>query len=655
MFPYPSGAGLHVGHPEGYTATDILARYKRMRGFNVLHPMGWDAFGLPAEQYASRPARTRAITTQKNIDTFRRQIKSLGFCYDWDREVDTTDPDYFKWTQWIFLELYDTWYDPEHGNAGPADQQSCRSPSCRAAGRHRRSAAYRDASAWPTRPRSPVNWCPALGTVLANEEVIDGKSERGGHPVVRMPLRQWMLRITAYAERLIDDLEHVDWSAADQGHAAQLDRPERRGRGRFRPDRRLESWRVCREPRFAMRPRRDPRLHHPARHAVRRDLHGARPRASPGRRDHDAERNGRRRGSTSEQPRARATWTAPTWPRTRPASSPAAYAINPVNGEADPHLDRRLRADGLRHRRDHGRAGHDERDFEFARTFDLPIVAVVLPPTTGSKAHRGPRDCAEDDRPAQLSRRAVQDERAEMRLHRGLSATRRPSIQSGERRVRHFTRHADGRGQEGASPPGWRSQAACGRSKGNESTTSSATGSSAASATGASRFRSCTTGRARPADRCIEPSPNRELPVLLPELDDFKPTGKPEPPLGKATDWVNVTRDGKRYRRETNTMPQWAGSCWYYLRYLDPRNDQAFCDPRRRSTGCRSTSTSAAPSTPCCTCSTAASGTRSSSIAATSARPSRSRAGQPGDDPGRDGIHRLPGQRRATGLSARRC
>ena len=215
MFPYPSGAGLHVGHPEGYTATDIVCRYKRMRGYNVLHPMGWDAFGLPAEQFAVEKNIHPRITTQNNIDNFRRQIKSLGFSYDWDREVDTTDPHYYRWTQWIFLKLYDTWYDPDY-------EWSDR-PGRRRQGKGRPIVelpippgtadpnAYRDSKRLAYRALVPVNWCPGLGTVLANEEVIDGKSERGGFPVVRMPLTQWMLRITVYAERLVEDLDDVDW------------------------------------------------------------------------------------------------------------------------------------------------------------------------------------------------------------------------------------------------------------------------------------------------------------------------------------------------------------------------------------------------------------------------------------------------------------
>src|SRR3989442_435986 len=209
MFPYPSGAGLHVGHPEGYTATDILARYRRMRGFNVLHPMGWDAFGLPAEQYAIETGTHPRMTTQKNIDTFRRQIKMLGFSYDWDREVDTTDPGYFKWTQWIFLQLFDTWYDAEKGRGRPIAELPIPA-DVRDDGEHA-VRAYEHGKRLAYQAEVPVNWCPGLGTVLANEEVVDGKSERGGHPVYRTPLRQWMLKITAYADRLAEDLALIDW------------------------------------------------------------------------------------------------------------------------------------------------------------------------------------------------------------------------------------------------------------------------------------------------------------------------------------------------------------------------------------------------------------------------------------------------------------
>ena len=208
MFPYPSGAGLHVGHPEGYTATDILSRYRRARGFNVLHPMGWDAFGLPAEQYAIKSGQHPRATTEANIATFKRQIQSLGFSYDWSREVDTTDPNYFRWTQWIFLQMYNSWFNPETNKAEPIS--TLKYPADCATEEQRR--AYRDARRLAYVSEAPVNWCPELGTVLANEEVIDGKSEVGGYPVIRRPMRQWMLRITAYAARLLNGLDPIDWS-----------------------------------------------------------------------------------------------------------------------------------------------------------------------------------------------------------------------------------------------------------------------------------------------------------------------------------------------------------------------------------------------------------------------------------------------------------
>src|SRR5271155_4576765 len=203
MFPYPSGAGLHVGHPEGYTATDILARYQRARGRNVLHPMGWDAFGLPAEQYAIRTGQHPRKTTEANIAVFKRQIKSLGFSYDWSREIDTTDPRYFKWTQWIFLKLYNSWFNPATVKAEPIETLPCPAEG---------ADAFRDSKRLAYVSQAPVWWCEELGTVLANEEVVDGKSEVGGFPVTRKPMRQWMLRITAYAERLLAGLERIDWS-----------------------------------------------------------------------------------------------------------------------------------------------------------------------------------------------------------------------------------------------------------------------------------------------------------------------------------------------------------------------------------------------------------------------------------------------------------
>ena len=296
MFPYPSGAGLHVGHPEGYTATDILARYRRMTGHHVLHPMGWDAFGLPAEQYAIQTGTHPRVTTQQNIATFQRQIQRLGFSYDWDREVDTTDPEYLKWTQWIFLQIFDTWYDPEQNKGRPISELPI-PPEVRAQG-EAAVRRYQDAQRLAYESEVPVWWCPALGTVLANEEVIDGKSERGNHPCERRPLRQWMLRITAYADRLLDDLDLVDWPESIKKMQRELDRPERRAR------RSISS--IVRAQIAASMPCESSRLD---RHALRRHVHGAVAGASAGRSDHDAGAEGRRRrvqgrGRQEERPGA---------------------------------------------------------------------------------------------------------------------------------------------------------------------------------------------------------------------------------------------------------------------------------------------------------------------------------------------------------------
>ena len=297
MFPYPSGAGLHVGHPEGYTATDIVARYKRMRGFNVLHPMGWDAFGLPAEQYAIKTGQHPAITTRENIAKFKTQLKRIGFSYDWEREVSTTDPGYFSWTQWIFLQIYNSWFNPETQNE-PEPISTYRGDDP-------------DSVRLAYVAEVPVNWCPELGTVLANEEVIDGKSEVGGFPVVRRPMRQWMLRITAYAERLIDELDGLDWPEGikllqrnwiGRSEGAEIEFPDRESATRATIS----------------------RFHHAARHALRRDLHGARAGASAGRSARrPQDRRARCRKVSRAGCRARPIWSAPNWRRKRPACSPA--------------------------------------------------------------------------------------------------------------------------------------------------------------------------------------------------------------------------------------------------------------------------------------------------------------------------------------------
>ena len=550
MFPYPSGSGLHVGHPEGYTATDILSRYKRMAGWNVLHPMGWDAFGLPAEQYAISTGTHPRITTQKNIDTFRRQIKMLGFSYDWDREVDTTDPGYFKWTQWIFLTLFDTWYDCEQKKGRPIAELPI-PVEVRAEG-EKAVRRYQDDHRLAYQAEVPVNWCEALGTVLANEEVIDGKSERGGHPVVRMPLRQWLLRITAYAERLLDDLEQVDWSPAikemqrnwiGRSEGAEVDfalaepsdeliAAQRRGEINLtirvfttRPDTLFGATYMVLAP------------EHPL---VERITTPQQKKAVQAYRDQAARK--------SDLERTELT-------KTKTGVFTGCYAINPVNNERIPVwiADYVLASYGT------GAImavpAHDLRDWEFARTFKLPIREVVQPP----KNYRYSKEELElgyEEGEKKFYPFAGEGTAVNSGSYEGLpTAEFKQKITEwlelkglGEKRINYKLRDwLFSRQRYWGEPFPILHEV---DAKGNP------------------------TG-------IIEALSPEELPLRLPDLEDFKPSGKPEPPLGKASDWVNVERNGKRYRRETNTMPQWAGSCWYYLRYLDPKNDRVFCDPVR--------------------------------------------------------------------------
>jgi leucyl-tRNA synthetase len=537
MFPYPSGAGLHVGHPEGYTATDILARYRRMRGDNVLHPMGWDAFGLPAEQYAIETGTHPRVTTQSNINTFRRQIQMLGFSYDWDREVDTTDPGYFKWTQWIFLELFDTWYDAEQQRGRPIAELSI-PPEVRAGGENA-VRAYQDARRLAYQAEVPVNWCPELGTVLANEEVVDGKSERGGHPVVRMPLRQWLLRITAYAERLLEDLALVDWPESikkmqrdwiGRSEGAEVDfqlvlpgRKEGADRAvrvfTTRPDTLFGATYMVLAP------------EHPLVAALTiRDQR----KAVEDYRDQAARKSDLERTELAKQKTGVFT---------------GAYAVNPVNGEKIPIwiADYVLISYGT------GAImavpAHDQRDFEFAKQLKLPIRTVVRPPKqwleqTGSTLDK-------------LTEAYVGDGEA-------VNSGQFNGLATPEFKQRIMA---------------WLEERALGQRKVNY------------------KLRDWLFSRQRywgepfpilhEVDDQGRPTglvrtvPVEELPLKLPDLKDYEPSGKPEPPLEKATDWVSVTRDARRYKLETNTMPQWAGSCWYYLRYLDPKNERAFCDPAK--------------------------------------------------------------------------
>jgi leucyl-tRNA synthetase len=537
MFPYPSGSGLHVGHPEGYTATDILCRWRRMRGFNVLHPMGWDAFGLPAEQYAIETGTHPRETTQRNIDTFRRQIKMLGFSYDWDREVDTTDPNYFKWTQWIFLLLFDTWYDPERQRGRPISELPI--PAELRAKGEAAVRAYRDAHRLAYQSDAPVNWCPALGTVLANEEVVDGKSERGGHPVVRLPLRQWMLRITAYAERLLGDLDLVDWSEAikkmqrdwiGRSEGAEVDFALADGSAKIRvfttrPDTLFGATYMVLAPEHEL----VDRITTPGqRQAVKAYQEEAA-------RKSDLERTELAKKKTG-------VFTG-------------AHAINPVNNQKVPIWIADYVLAGYGTGAIMAVPGHDLRDWEFARAFNLPIVEVVQPPP-GYEPTKEEAALAYEEGGRKHFPFAGEGTAINSGKFSGL-----PTPEFKRQITAWLEERGQGKGKVNYKLRDWLFSR---QRYWGEPFPILHEVDAAGQPTGA-----------------VEPLSVDELPLRLPDLEDYKPSGRPEPPLGKATEWVNVTRNGKRYRRETNTMPQWAGSCWYYLRYLDSRNDRTFCDPAK--------------------------------------------------------------------------
>ncbi len=589
MFPYPSGAGLHVGHPEGYTATDILARYKRMRGCNVLHPMGWDAFGLPAEQYAIQTGTHPRDTTQKNINEFRRQIKMLGFSYDWDREVDTTDPNYFKWTQWIFLQLYDTWYDAEQKKGRPIAELPI--PDEIQSWGAAAIEAYQDGKRLAYQAEVPVNWCPELGTVLANEEVVDGKSERGGYPVVRMPLKQWLLRITEYAERLIDDLALVDWPDAikkmqrdwiGRSEGAEVDF-EVDGKGTkvrvftTRPDTLFGATYMVLSP------------EHPLVDVITTPTQ----KAPVAKYKQDASRK-------SDLERTELA-------KKKTGVFTGAFAINPVNQEKIPIwiADYVLSSYGT------GAImavpAHDERDFDFALTYRLAVRPVVLPPREWLKATR------------------VWKVLDKMSQQGNMTATPLPNVSTISMAEANILNKSLAYGNRfgddllALAEQMYRDQIAlfeCFSGEGVAMNCGEFTGSSTAAfktkiadwlaskKKGTRKInyklRDWLFSRQRywgepfpilhELDAGGQPTgrkrmvPAEQLPLRLPEMDDYQPSGRPEPPLAKAKDWVHVTEGGTSYLRETNTMPQWAGSCWYYLRYIDARNEEAFADPAKLKT-----------------------------------------------------------------------
>jgi leucyl-tRNA synthetase len=473
MFPYPSGDGLHVGHPEGYTATDIVSRYKRMKGFNVLHPMGWDAFGLPAERHAMRTGEHPAIITNKNCETFKRQIQELGLSYDWDREINTTDPKYTKWTQWIFKVLYE------------------------------RGLAYQT--------EANVNWCPALGTVLANEEVKDGKYVETGDPVEKRPMKQWMLKITAYAERLLDDLEGLDWP---EGIKAMQREWIGRSEGAdvtfsvsgsdheftiytTRPDTLFGATYCVLAPEHSLVGRITSQEN---RDSVNGYVEASSRRSAQERMREDKEKTGVFTG---------------------------AYAINPVNDQKVPIWI----ADYVLADYGYGAImavpGHDERDYEFAKKFELPIIEVVSGGNIDEAAYTG--DGAHVN--SQILDGLNNDD-AKTKMIRALE----------EREVGTGTINYRLRDWLFARQRYW--------------------------------------GEPFPLmeleDGTIKAVPMKDLPVMLPELDEYKPTADGQAPLARAEEWLQTTdsETGQKAQRDTNTMPQWAGSCWYFLRFCDPNNEE---------------------------------------------------------------------------------
>ena len=512
MFPYPSGEGLHVGHPEGYTATDILARYKLCKGFNVLHPMGWDAFGLPAEQFAIKTGTHPSIATAKNIERFKAQLKKIGFSYDWTREVNTTDPNYYKWTQWIFLKLYNSWFDPHECAARPIEEliRKRKEEIPEETEDQQREFIDRHRLAYVT--QAPVNWCPELGTVLANEEVVDGKSEVGGFPVVRRPMRQWMLRITAYADRLLEELEGLDWPEPIKALQRNWIGRSEGAQAAFRIAGREEEISV-----FTTRP--DTLFG--ATYVVLAPEHPLVDRITSEAQRAQVTQYKELVGSKSDLERT-------DLGRDKTGVFTGAFAINPVNSEKVPIwiADYVLLSYGT------GAImavpGHDERDYEFARKFGLEIRFVVEP-VEPDPSHREP-NCFTGEGTAKNSGfiDGLPTAEAKRRVIEWLE-----KHQSGKKSINYKLRDwlfSRQRYWGEPFPIVWRH------------------------------------GRHYALDES-------NLPVVPPPLDDYRPTGTTEPPLAKAKEWIGLS-DGAM--RELNTMPQWAGSCWYYLRFISPNDPNRF-------------------------------------------------------------------------------
>ena len=480
MFPYPSGAGLHVGHPEGYTATDIISRYKRMQGYNVLHPMGWDAFGLPAEQYALDTGNDPREFTQKNIQTFKRQIQELGFSYDWDREVNTTDPEYYKWTQWIFIQLYN------------------------------KGLAYVDEVA--------VNWCPALGTVLSNEEVVDGVSERGGHPVYRKPMKQWVLKITEYADRLLEDLDELDWPESIKDMQRNWIGRSEGAKVTFKIEKSDQNIEV-----FTTRPD----TIYGTSFLVLSPEHPLVNEITTSDKEQEVKMYQNEASKKSDLERTDLA-------KEKTGVFTGAFAINPLSGDKLPIwiADYVLSTYGT------GAVmavpGHDERDHEFATKFNLPIIEVIEGGEVQKNAYTGEGKHINSGELDGLENEAAISKAIELLESKG----------AGEKKVNYKLRDWLFSRQRYWGEPipiiHWE-------------------------------------------DGSMTTVPEDELPLLLPETDEIKPSGTGESPLANIDAFVNVIdeKTGMRGRRETNTMPQWAGSCWYYLRYIDPHNEKMIADPEK--------------------------------------------------------------------------
>jgi len=550
MFPYPSGAGLHVGHPEGYTATDIQSRYWRMKGKSVLHPMGYDAFGLPAEEYAILHNVPPRVSTEKNIGEFTRQLKMLGFSYDWDRCLSTTDREYFRWTQWIFLVLFDTWFDAQQQRGRPIAELPI--PPDILSKDERSVAAYRDQHRLAYVGEALVNWCPGLGTVLANEEVIDGKSERGNHPVQRMPLRQWMLKITSYGDRLLNDLDGLDWSPGIKklqadwigrstgaevdfriAEASTADTSQSSSESRVFKD--TPDSNVLRV--YTTRPD----TLYGATYMVIAPEHPLVKSLTTAEQSSEVTKYCQAASFKSDRDRTEGD-------KKKSGVFTGSYAINPVNQIKIPIWIADYVLIGYGTGAIMAVPAHDDRDFEFAVQYSLPIVCVVEPSAQeserdqylmGKKCYTGPGLAINSEMLNGLGTEEANGKITSMLESRGQA---RPAVNY-KLRDWLFSRQRF-----------WGEPFPILHEVDQE-------------------------GKPTGAIRAVDV---KDLPVDLPQLEDYKPHGRPEPPLAKADDsWLFVMVDGKRYRRETNTMPQWAGSCWYYLRFIDPKNDQVMIDPAK--------------------------------------------------------------------------